>query len=69
MSTLIQRLGLHLKKLREKKKMSQLELAQKSRLDITTVNELENGSRQPMLKTAWKLANALEVKLAELFDF
>ena len=33
----------------------------KSWLDVTTINELESGKRQPMLKTTWKIANALNV--------
>ncbi len=69
MATLEQRFGNHLRKVREKKNMSQLALANKAELDLTTINELENGNRQPMLKTAWKIANALNVKLSYLFDF
>lgn len=49
--------------------MSQLELAQKSGLDLTTINEIENGNREPMLKTIWRLSNALGVKMPEMFDF
>lgn len=49
--------------------MSQLSLAIKSHLDITTINEIENGNREPLLKTMWKIANALDVKVKDLFDF
>lgn len=49
--------------------MSQLELAQKAQLDLTTINEIENGNREPMLKTVWRLANALDVTMSNLFDF
>lgn len=69
MATITQRFGNQVKKLREQKKMSQLALAQKAGLDLTTINEIENGNRDPMLKTIWKLANALGVKLSQLFDF
>lgn len=69
MATLNQRFGDNLKKLRKKKNMSQHELAMKAKVDLKTVNNLENGVRQPMLKTAWKLANAMEVRLYKLFDF
>lgn len=68
MATITQRFGERVRKLRIQKKMSQLDLAQKAKLDLTTVNELENGSREPMLKTIWKIANALEVKLPNLMD-
>lgn len=69
MATISERLGTRVKKLRELKKMSQLSLAQKAGLDLTTINEIEKGNREPMLRTIWKIANALDVSLAELFDF
>ncbi|MBI2600484.1 helix-turn-helix transcriptional regulator [Candidatus Daviesbacteria bacterium] len=69
MATVNERFGQRVKKLREQRKMSQLALAQKSKLDLTTINELENGNRDPMLKTIWKIANALDVKILQLFDF
>jgi len=51
------------------RKVSQQSVASKANLDLTTVNEIENGNREPMLRTIWKLANALEVKVKDLFDF
>lgn len=69
MATITQRFGSRVKSLREQRKMSQLALAGKAKVDLTTVNEIENGNREPMLRTMWKLANALEVKVMDLFDF
>lgn len=69
MATITQRFGARLRKLREQRKMSQLELAQRSKLDLTTISELESGNREPMLRTIWKLSNALDVRLSQLFDF
>lgn len=69
MATISDRFGEKIKKLREQRKMSQLELAQRAKLDLTTVNEIENGNRDPMLRTIWKISNALRVKLSQLFDF
>ena len=69
MATLAERFGERVHKLREKSKMSQLELAQKAKVDLTTINEIENGNREPMLKTIWKIANALKVDLPDLFEF
>lgn len=69
MATITERFGSRVRKLREQKKMSQLSVANKANLDLTTVNEIENGNREPMLRTIWKLANALEVKVMDLFDF
>ena len=69
MATINERFGAKVRKLREDRKMSQLGLAQKARLDLTTVNEIENGNRDPMLRTIWKIANALDVRMTQLFDF
>lgn len=69
MATINERFGQKVRKLREERKMSQLALAQKAQLDLATINKLENGNRDPMLKTIWRIANALEVKLSQLFDF
>lgn len=69
MATINERFGAKVRKLREQRKMSQLALAQKAKLDLTTVNEIENGNRDPMLRTIWKIANALEVRMTQLFDF
>lgn len=68
MATINERFGAKVRKLREDRKMSQLELAQKARLDLTTVNEIENGNRDPMLRTIWKIASALKVSIKELFS-
>lgn len=67
--TITQKLGNRIKELREKAKLSQLALAQKAGLDLTTINEIENGNRDPMFKTLWKIANALGVKTDELISF
>lgn len=69
MATITERFGNKVRKIRIKKKMSQLELSQKAQLDLTTINEIENGNRVPMLKTMWRIANALDVTLSELLNF
>jgi len=69
MATITERFGNKVRKIRQKKKMSQLELSQKAQLDLTTINEIENGNREPMLRTMWRISNALGVTLSELFDF
>jgi len=68
MANLTERFGNQVKRLRKKNGMSQLELAQKSGLDLTTINEIENGNREPMLRTIWRIAKALRVKMSELFE-
>lgn len=69
MSTLNERFGINLMELRKKSKISQMELAEKSKLDLKTISNLENGVRQPVLKTIWKLANGLNVSMSKLLDF
>ena len=69
MSTLTERFGNQVKKLRKKQGISQLVLSQKSGLDLTTINEIENGNREPMLKTVWRISRALGVSLSQMFDF
>lgn len=68
MSSITQRFGRKMKELRVARNMSQLELSQKAGLDLTTVNELENGNREPILSTIWKLARALNVKESALLE-
>lgn len=69
MASLNERFGINLMKLRKKNKISQMELAEKSKLDLKTISNLENGVRQPVLKTIWKLANGLNVSMSKLLDF
>lgn len=69
MATIDQKFGAHVRKLREQRKMSQFALAQKANLDLTTISEIETGNRDPMLKTIWRIANALGVKVKDIFPF
>lgn len=69
MAILNERFGDNLMKLRKKNGLSQMELAGKSKLDLKTISNLENGVRQPVLKTIWKLANGLNVSMSKLLDF
>ena len=67
MASISVQFGQKVKKFREHRKMSQYELARKAQLDVTTVNEVEKGNRDPLLKTIWRLSNALGVKISQLF--
>ena len=53
-------------KLRKAGGMTQLELALKTGLDLTTINELENGHREPLLATLRKVARAMRVSIDTL---
>ena len=58
--------GAALKKVRERRKLTQLELAERSDLDVTYISLLERGRRQPSLKSLMSLASALDVSPVEL---
>lgn len=65
---LFKKLGERIEFLRKKKKMTQEELAEKSGLHRAYFWDIENG-RNISIKTAYKIAQALDVSLSELFDF
>lgn len=55
-----------IKKLRKTKKMSQASLAKASGIAQSTVCYIETGQKNPSIKTAMKLADALGVGLETL---
>lgn len=68
--------GIHLKKIRESKNMTQFDLAtamneldSESFIEKTTISRIENGRTNITLTTAIKLSLALEIDLKKLFDF
>ena len=61
--------GDHLRTLRLKKKLSQVELAYKGGFDRNYIGMLERGERNPSLLNLHRLANALDIQLNELLDF
>ncbi len=67
--TLIAIFGRRLKALRKKKKMSQEQLALKADLDPSYVGQLERGNVNVSLAKIDKLAKALDISYAVLFDF
>lgn len=56
-----------LKKIREKQKLTQEQLAMLSGLSIRYISLLENGKRNPSDKTKLKLAKILKVKPVDIF--
>ena len=60
-----QALGKHIKRLRASRKITQYELAEKSKLKKTAIQRIERGHNST-LKTLQKLAKALEIHLSEL---
>lgn len=63
------RFGKRIKELRNAKKYSQEELADKAGLHWTYVGQMERGERNPTLKNIIKLARALNISMHELFSF
>lgn len=68
--------GQNLKSIREKKNMTQFDLAtsmndlnHQSNIEKTTISRIENGRTNITLSTAIKLSLALDVDLKNLFDF
>src|ERR671910_2680583 len=57
-----------LKRLRAEKGLSQGRLAARAELDPSTVNQIERGAREASPATLRKLAEALDVGLAELLE-
>ena len=58
-----------LKRIREEKKLTQEELAFKSKVDRTYIGRLERMERSPSLDYLQKIADGLEMPLVELLDF
>ena len=61
-----QRFGLAVRRLREQRRWSQERLAAEAELNRSYLGEVERGSVAPSLTTAAKLAQALDVRLADL---
>ena len=68
-SSLKRQFGAKLRQLRQDKRLSQEEVALEAGLDLTTINEIEMGSRNPSLITVAKIAKALNKRLSDLLSF
>jgi transcriptional regulator with XRE-family HTH domain len=56
----------NLKEIREKARMTQADLADKSGLSIVTICRIETGKRTPHFGTQRRLARALKIPVEEL---
>lgn len=68
MATVYEKLGAKIRKLRSIAGLSQEQLAEKAKLDLTSVSEIESGLRNPSVKTINKIALALKTSLSDLFS-
>lgn len=62
------RLGKKIRELRLQKKLTQEELAYKSELDFSYINQIENGKRNPSVKAVESIAKALGVSVQTLMS-
>lgn len=63
------RFGKRVKAIRQKRKLSQEQLAEKVEIALTNMGKIERGESFVTASTLEKLANALEVKTYEFFAF
>lgn len=67
---LLRIVGSNIKKVRESKGLTQVDLVGKieGEIDTTNVSRIESGRTNPTVFTLYRIANALEVSLKELLD-
>jgi len=63
----LKKLGSKIAEIRRKKGLSQEDLAGEAEIDRSYLSELENGLKNPSLLVLEKIAQALGLKLQELF--
>lgn len=63
------KVGKRIQQIRIEKKLSQQDLAAKCNFEKSNMSRLESGGVNPTLSTLEKVANALDITLAELFTF
>lgn len=61
-------IGKRIKQIREEKGISQQDLAAKCDFEKSNMSRIEAGKTNLTIKTAYKISNALEIKLSELLD-
>ena len=63
------RLGRKIQRVRKEKELTQEKLAEKIDVSTTWIGCIETGYRIPNLKMIYKIANALGVKVKDIFPF
>ena len=66
MSDIRKLLGLRIKEIRQRKKMSQEDLSFESELHRTYISDIERGTRNVSIKNIEKIAKALQVTLKDI---
>lgn len=69
MATIYKKFGEKVRKYRKQQELSQEKLAEMAKIDPKSIIEIENGKRNPTLKTIKKIASALKVKPKTLLQY
>ncbi|PBJ13083.1 helix-turn-helix domain-containing protein [Flavobacterium sp. ACN6] len=67
--TFIVNLGIHVRQIREKKGLSQQDLADDCGITQNQIGRIERAEINTTIKTLIKIANALDIEPKELLDF
>jgi putative transcriptional regulator len=65
----LKRLGTHIKEIREKKKLTQLDVSSAISKDRQSIQRLESGNVNPTIYYLTELAEGLDIPLKKLVDF
>lgn len=68
MATIYKKVGENIRKIRKQRGLTQEELAGLARIDPKSIIQIENGKRNPTLKTLRRIALALNIKTSELLQ-
>ncbi len=62
------RFGENVRRLREKRELTQERLSELAELDQTYISGIENGSRNPTIRSVVRISKALKTTVADLCD-
>jgi len=62
------KVGKQIRIIRKKKKLTQEEVAHRTRIHVSTLGRIERGESNPSLQTINRIAQALRIKTKELFE-
>jgi transcriptional regulator with XRE-family HTH domain len=69
MKDIVKKFGRNLRRIREKRKLTQQELSDEIGVDKTYIGKIERGERSPSLSVIQEVARALDISIKSLFDF
>jgi DNA-binding XRE family transcriptional regulator len=69
MANIYEKFGLNVKKYRKTTGMTQEKLAEAAKVDPKSIISIENGTRNPTLRTIYRLAKAFKISIGELVKF